>query len=215
MLQLSVTIHLQDLHHHFFIVGDIDGLEHLAVLPPAQLPHQLIVLLITVSERIDMVTQETQKKQPDFTHISTHGACRIRPYRKLPRNGHVSWLRQSSQWKSMGVCWFLSVKGLKYAPIQHALHFWRKVMTEMTPRHHGCSCSILSNFPILKRDNKSSYLSFLQSCSPCKVMYDACTVICTTRTSTLRTHNGKWSSVHVSQNKPLINEKIQPEGLAY
>lgn len=53
--------HLQDLHHHFFAVVDINGLEHLAVLPPAQLPHQLIVLLITESEseREEKVKQTT------------------------------------------------------------------------------------------------------------------------------------------------------------
>lgn len=61
VLQVSVLNHLQDLHHHFFAVAHINGLEHLAVLPPAQLPHQLIVLLIAVSKRIEMVKQQDQR----------------------------------------------------------------------------------------------------------------------------------------------------------
>lgn len=53
--------HLQDLHHHFFAVVDIDGLEHLAVFPPSQLPHQLIVLLIAAGERMEKVTAKKQQ----------------------------------------------------------------------------------------------------------------------------------------------------------
>lgn len=41
--------HLEDLDHHLLIVGDVDGLKHLAVLPSAQLPHQLVVLLVAMA----------------------------------------------------------------------------------------------------------------------------------------------------------------------
>lgn len=40
--------HLQDLHHNLLVVGDVDGLEHLAVLPSAQLTDQLVVLLVAI-----------------------------------------------------------------------------------------------------------------------------------------------------------------------
>lgn len=42
------TAHLQDLDDHLLIVGDVDGLEHLAVLPSAQLTNQLVVLLVAI-----------------------------------------------------------------------------------------------------------------------------------------------------------------------
>lgn len=40
--------HLQDLDDHLLIVGDVDGLEHLAVLSSAQLTNQLVVLLVAI-----------------------------------------------------------------------------------------------------------------------------------------------------------------------
>lgn len=40
--------HLQDLDHHLLIVGDVDCLEHFAVLPSAQLTNQLVVLLVAI-----------------------------------------------------------------------------------------------------------------------------------------------------------------------
>lgn len=43
--------HLQDLDDHLLVVGDVDGLEHLAVLPPAQLSNQLVVLLVAGRQR--------------------------------------------------------------------------------------------------------------------------------------------------------------------
>ena len=40
--------HLQDLDHHLLIVGDVDRFKHFAVLPSAQLSHQLVVLLVAI-----------------------------------------------------------------------------------------------------------------------------------------------------------------------
>lgn len=41
--------HLEDFHHHLLVTGHIDGLEHLAVLPSAQLPNQLVVVLVAAT----------------------------------------------------------------------------------------------------------------------------------------------------------------------
>lgn len=38
--------HLKDFHHHFLIVGHVDGLKYFTVLPSTQFTHQLIVVLI-------------------------------------------------------------------------------------------------------------------------------------------------------------------------
>jgi hypothetical protein len=43
--------HLEDFNHHFLIVTDVDSLKHLAVFTPAQLTHQLVVVLITGERR--------------------------------------------------------------------------------------------------------------------------------------------------------------------
>ena len=43
---LEYSPYLEDLHHHLLVVGDVDRLKDLAVLSPAQLPHQLKVILI-------------------------------------------------------------------------------------------------------------------------------------------------------------------------
>lgn len=48
MVEPHPSAHLQDLDHHLFIVGDVDRLEHLAVLPSAQLTNQLVVLLVAI-----------------------------------------------------------------------------------------------------------------------------------------------------------------------
>lgn len=42
------TTHLQNLDHYFLVVGDIDCLEHFAVLSPTELTNQLVVLLVTL-----------------------------------------------------------------------------------------------------------------------------------------------------------------------
>lgn len=47
-LRKHPAAHLQDLDDHLLIVGDVDGLEHLAVLPSAQLTDQLVVLLVAI-----------------------------------------------------------------------------------------------------------------------------------------------------------------------
>lgn len=52
--QAHPPAHLQDLDHHLLIVGDVDCLEHFAVLPSAQLTNQLVVLLVAIG--IDMET---------------------------------------------------------------------------------------------------------------------------------------------------------------
>lgn len=44
----GAAAHLQDLDNHLLIVGDVDGLEHLAVLASAQLPDQLVVFLVAI-----------------------------------------------------------------------------------------------------------------------------------------------------------------------
>lgn len=46
--QTHPPAHLQDLDHHLLIVGDVDCLEHFAVLPSAQLTNQLVVLLVAI-----------------------------------------------------------------------------------------------------------------------------------------------------------------------
>lgn len=50
---VAAPTHLQDLHHHLLIVGDVDGLKHFAVLAPAQLPDQLVVLLVAMGTERD------------------------------------------------------------------------------------------------------------------------------------------------------------------
>lgn len=52
--------HLQDLDDHLLIVGDVDGLEHLAVLPSAQLTNQLVVLLVAIGT--DGETQQSMSE---------------------------------------------------------------------------------------------------------------------------------------------------------
>lgn len=65
------TAHLQDLDHHLLIVGDVDCLEHFAVLPSAQFTNQLVVLLVaigtdreTVPSLCDYVRTEEDYFQP-------------------------------------------------------------------------------------------------------------------------------------------------------
>lgn len=42
--------HLEDFHHHLLVVGDVDGFEDLAVLAAAELPHELVVILVAAGE---------------------------------------------------------------------------------------------------------------------------------------------------------------------
>lgn len=55
--------HLEDLDHNLLIVSDVDSLEHLTVLPSAQLTDQLVVLLVAAetNRRAACVTKITQK----------------------------------------------------------------------------------------------------------------------------------------------------------
>lgn len=42
--------HLEDFHDHLLVVGDVDGFEDLAVFAAAELPHELVVILVAVGE---------------------------------------------------------------------------------------------------------------------------------------------------------------------
>lgn len=46
----SKHTHLEDFHHHFLVVGDVDGFEDFTVFAPAEFPHELIVVLVAVGE---------------------------------------------------------------------------------------------------------------------------------------------------------------------
>lgn len=51
----DASAHLEDLDHHLLVVGDVDGLKHLAVLPSAQLTHQLVVFLVAIATDTETV----------------------------------------------------------------------------------------------------------------------------------------------------------------
>lgn len=48
----GANTHLEDLHHHLLVVGDVDGFKDLAVLAAAEFPHQLIIILVPGGERV-------------------------------------------------------------------------------------------------------------------------------------------------------------------
>lgn len=47
---LLLPTHLEDFHHDFLVVGDVDGFKDLAVFATAKLPNKLVVILIAVGE---------------------------------------------------------------------------------------------------------------------------------------------------------------------
>ena len=57
---------LEDFDDTLFVVDDVDSLKHFAVLPTAELSHQLVVVLLAV-------TSQTQHWQADFAkHCASH-----------------------------------------------------------------------------------------------------------------------------------------------
>lgn len=47
----GANTHLEDLHHHLLVVGDVDGFKDFAVFAAAEFAHQLIIVLVPGGER--------------------------------------------------------------------------------------------------------------------------------------------------------------------